>query len=84
MVGEGGQRIRWAESACDQADRAANSLLTHLHEVLLAGQSKPVPDRGQQVPAGQRAEVHSPAGARIGQLQPVECNGLVDLTWHGR
>ena len=72
MVGEGGQCIGWAEPARDQADLAAGGLLAHLHEVLLAGQSKPVPDRGEQVPAGQRAQVHGLAGARIGQTEPVE------------
>jgi hypothetical protein len=72
VVRERGEGGRWAEPTGDEAGRAAGSELTHPHEVLLAGQSKPVPDRGEQVTARQRAEIHGVPGARIGQYEAVQ------------
>ncbi|MGA9694234.1 MAG: hypothetical protein WBR33_22875, partial [Pseudonocardiaceae bacterium] len=77
-------RSRRTEPAGDETDRAAGGEVTHLHEVLLAGQSKPVPDRGEQVPARQRTEIHRAPGARVGQHDAPQRDGNVDLTGHGR
>lgn len=66
VIRERGERGRRAEPAGDEPDRAPGGEVTHLHEVLLAGQSKPVPDRGDQITTAQRTEIHCVPAAGIG------------------
>lgn len=83
MRGKRGKRRRRAKPARDQPDRAAGGEIAHLYQVLLAGQSKPVPDRAEQVRTGQRTEIHDAAGARVGKYQPRQRNRIIELTRHG-
>jgi len=84
VVGERGECGRGAEPERNETYRAAGGELPHLHEVLLAGQSKSVPDRGEQVPTRQCAEIHGLRGARVGQHNAAQRDGTADLTRHGR
>ena len=84
IVGERGQRLRWAEPAGDELDGAAGGEVTHLYQMPLARQSIPVPDSGEHIPAGQPAEIDCPAGVRVRQHEPCQRHRMIDLTRHGR
>jgi pyruvate/2-oxoglutarate dehydrogenase complex dihydrolipoamide dehydrogenase (E3) component len=82
VVGEwrkGGGR---AESDRDHVARTATQDVLHPDQVLLAGQSIPVPDGGQHDRAAEVAEVHRVAGARVGQHDAREVDRPVVATGH--
>lgn len=64
------QRLWWTEPDRDELDAAAEQRALHLDQVLLAGQSIPVPDEGQYPDAGQVAHIHRDTGGGVRKPDP--------------